>query len=407
MKKSDNWCYAYFPYGIAFGMFSVLVPLYLVESLGGNLLDLGVMTATATLLGIPASILFGQLPDRFGRTKPFILAAFLSLSLLFFLLSEARSILVFQILYVLLTITDSLHPPSTSVLIAESYHKKSWGTAFSKYNFVVGFAQALGLAFCSLFIRDIGYQTMLWIGGPLALASFLLALIVVEEPPIYVERWISRLERPINEVSNLSYQLGAQSHYPTDSQRRLRMEQSPRMFQVGFGFMMFSLAATCAFTSLPVYLTRKAFMSPSVVFTVFLVRSVVGTLSYVVVGRWISGHNGEAAVKAAAGLRVFLVLLLSTIPLASVSLSPFVAAIILSSVAFSWSLFSVGKNVMIMEYASEGTIGTYDALDGLGSMVGGLLGGAIPAMYGFDMLFVIGSVLFAFTFLVFIKGLKH
>jgi len=407
MEKHGNWYYAYFPYGIAFGIFSVLSPLYLVEILGGSLFDLGVMISISTLFGIPASILFGRLPDRFGRTKPFILAAFLSLSLLFFLLSEVRSILVFQILYALLTVADTLHPPSTSVLIAESYQKKSWGTAFSRYNFVVGVAQALGLAFCSLFITNVGYRTMLWIGGPLSLASFLIALIVVEEPPLYVERWISRLERPIDEVSSLSYQLDAQSYSPARNSRRIRLEQSPRMFHLGIGFMMFSLAATCAFTSLPVYLTRKAFMLPSVVFTVFLVRSVVGTFSYIIVGRWISGHNGEAAVKAAAGLRVLLVLLLATISLVPIHLSPFIATIILSSLAFSWSLFSVGRSTVIMEYASEGTIGTYDALDGLGSMVGGLLGGAVSAMYSFEILFVAGSAFFALAFLLFIKGSRH
>ena len=99
-EKSNTLYLAYFPYSIAFGMFPVLIPLYLVDSLKGSLLDLGLMIAAATLLGIPASIFFGKLPDRFGRTKPFILTSFLSTSLLLFFLSEAKNVVAFQALYV-------------------------------------------------------------------------------------------------------------------------------------------------------------------------------------------------------------------------------------------------------------------------------------------------------------------
>ena len=50
---------------------------------------------------------------------------------------------------------------------------------------------------------------------------------------------------------------------------------------------------------------------------------------------------------------------------------------------------------IVMEYASEGTLGAYEAIDGLGSMAGGLLGGAIPAIYDFNVLFIVCSAIFA------------
>lgn len=404
MGRSSAWHYAYFPYSVAFSILSILIPLYLIDSLGGSLLDLGLLTSATALFGIPASIFFGRLPDRFGRTKPLILASFLSTSLLIFLLSEAKDILTFQILYISTTITDSLHTPSTNVLIAESYHKESWGRTFARYNFVVGIASALGLAISSVFITSIGYRTMLWICGPLVLASFIIALLFVEEPPIYVERWISRLERPIDEVTSLAYQLDVQRYLPGETRATPRLEKSPRMVYVGLGFMTFSLAATCTFTSLPIYLTRRASIQPSTVFTIFLIRSIIGTFCYIIAGKWISLHNGEAAVKAATGMRILLALSLPTIAFAP-TLSPLVATIILSSFASSWSLFSVGRSTVIAEYASDGSLGSYEALDKLGNMVGGLLGGLIPAIYGFDTLFVVCSALFASAFLLFIRGL--
>lgn len=407
MSKQGAWYLAYFPYGLVFGILPVLVPLYFVGSLGGSLLDLGIMISMATLLGIPASIFFGQLPERFGRTKPFILASFISTGILLFFLTEVKNILLFQIIYILIALADSLHPPSTSVFIAESYQKRSWGVAFAKYNFVVGIATALGLGICSIFIQSIGYQTMLWISGFLLLTSFIIALLLVEEPPIYVERWISRLERPVDEVSTLAYQLDAQKYLSGERHGTLKIRGRPRMAQVGLGFMMFSFAATCAFISFPIYLMTNASISSSMVFTIFLTRSLIGTFTYIIAGKLINENNGDTTIKAATGIRILLVILLPTITIVPSSLSPVIAAMILSLFSISFSLFSLGKSIVIMDYASEGTLGTYDALDGLGNMTGGLLGGIIPAIYGFNTLFLICPVFFACALMLFISGLRR
>ena len=406
-SKRKTWYFAYLPYSIAFGILPVLVPLYFVSSLGGSLFDLGVMTSIAILFGIPASVFFGRLPERFGRTKPFILASFLLTGFLLIFLYETKSVIVFQILYVLITVTDYLHPSSTNVLIAESYHRKSWGPAFAKYNFIAGVATAIGLTICSIYVTSIGYRTMLLISGPLVLISFFIAIFLVEEPPIFIERWISRFERPIDEVSSLAYQLDAQKYQSGESHRILKIGESPKMIHVGLGFMAFSFAGTYAFTSFPIYLSRNVLISPSTVFIIFLARSVVGTFSYLIAGKFISGQNSDSAIKVATGMRILLVLLLPTITFVPSSLSPFIAAVILSLFAFSWSLYSIGRSTVIMEYAKEGTLGTYEALDGIGSMAGGLLSGAIPAIYGFDTLFLTSSVFFASSLILFIRGLRH
>ena len=406
MKKGSAWYFAYFPHSVAFSILSVLVPLYLVDSLGGSLFDLGVMTAAAALFVIPASILFGKLPGRFGRAKPFILASFLSTGLLTLLLSEAKTIPLFQALFVLMTVADSMRITPTNLFIAEFHPRKSWGRAFARYHFVLGAASATGLAACSLFITSVGYKTMLWTCGPLVLASSLIALLLVDDPPLYVERWLSRLERPIDEVTSLSYQLDAQGHLLGGVRAMPRLGGRLSVVHAGLGFTMFSFAANCAFTSLPVYLTKKASMSSQTVFTIFLIRSIVGTVSYIIAGKWVSGRSGEAAVKSATGLRVLLALLLPAIAVIPTPTSPLVAAIILSSFSFSFALFAIGRSMVVMEYASEGSLGAYEALDGLGSMVGGLLGGIIPAVYDFNILFLTCSALFASALLLFIKGLR-
>ncbi|MFQ6074720.1 MAG: MFS transporter [Candidatus Bathyarchaeia archaeon] len=402
-ERRDSWCYAYLSHSVASSIMSVLIPLYLFDFLGGSLFDLGVMIALATLLRVPVSILGVQLPERFGKLKPFMMISFLSSGLMLFLLAGTRDILLFQIFYILLSPLDSVHPASKSVLVAESYQRKGWEAALARYNFMEGAASALGLALCGAFIAGVGYPGMLKICGLLILTSLLLTPIFVRDPPLYVERWLARIERPVDEANTLSHYMGF-----SGLQSRIRRVHSekPRMGHFCFGHMAFSFAASCAFTSLPIYLYKMALIPTSKVFTVFLSRSISGALSYPIVGRLIGGGGDKGAVKAGAGLRIFLSLFTPSIALVSLSLSPLISIIILSLAAFSRALYSVGSNTLVLEYASEDTQGIYMALGGLGAAIGGFFGGIIASVYGFDSMFMASAIIFILAFLLFRRGLR-
>lgn len=81
------------PNGVAQGILGTLIPLYLIQGLQANLVDLGVMTFTASLLLIPASILLGSLPDRDRASKPYILLSYLSASILLFIMASRTSVI--------------------------------------------------------------------------------------------------------------------------------------------------------------------------------------------------------------------------------------------------------------------------------------------------------------------------
>ena len=129
-----------------------------------------------------------------------------------------------------------------------------------------------------------------------------------------------------------------------------------------------------------------------------------GSLSYVLVGRWIEEREGGSAVKVASIARAVFVLLLPSI--AFLPSRPIGAVLLLSAITVSWSLYYVGSSTVIINYASEGSTGVYDALGGLGNVVGGLLRGLIPAMFSFNLLFIMASALFSIGFLIFWKSIS-
>ena len=381
-------------------MLPTLIPLYFVEYLKGSIFDFGVMSAISTLFSALTSLYAGQLPEKYRKVKPFIVISFLLSSIFLFALTKASNIYFFQIFYILLGVANSIYPPSARILIAEKYQKADWSKIFAQHNLIVGLSNTLGLAICSLYVTGLGYGALLSICVPLVFISFLVALVVVNDPPIYVERWLSRVSRVAADVESFSYWLGNKG-----SAGRFGLKPTVDMALFGLGTLIFTLASSAFGSSLSIFFSSVVLMSPPTIFTIFFGRSLIGSISYIVVGRLIGEEGGKNAVKVASITRAVLVFLLPFLVFLP-QLVPIVAVSLLSAVNFSWSLYSLGYSTVIIDYATEGSTGVYDALGSFGSVVGALLSGIIPAMFSFNLLFMLASAMFLIAFLIFWKSIS-
>jgi predicted MFS family arabinose efflux permease len=113
------------------------------------------------------------------------------------------------------------------------------------------------------------------------------------------------------------------------------------------------------------------------------------------------GGNGGVSVKLGTMMRVLLVLLLPVTLILPMPLSAIFVAIILSLVAVSWSIYSVGYGIVTILYAQSGSLGLYDAFASLGGAIGNYTGGLIPTIYGFEALFIFSGILFAAALVIF------
>lgn len=363
-------------------------------------MDYGVMSSSAVVILIPASIYLGRFPDRYQRSKPFILASYLATGVILFLMSTTRSIFMFQVLYVLMNLSNYISGPATSILIAESYERSSWGRMIGKQRFVEGFAQATGLGLCTFAANALGYGNLLGATPYLVFASFLVALLAIRDPSLYVERFLSRLEGPMEDVEALSFRFNSRGGISKSRFSSSHLGETPKMGVFGIGMILFAFAASIAFTSLPIFLTQKAGFSASLVFGVFFARSLAETFSYLINSRLVT-RSGGMAVKGAATIRIIVVLSLSLIPVLAMPASVLLSLMILPMIAFSWSLYSLGTEVIMVQYAGSGGLGVYDAMASIGSSIGGFLGGALPFIVGFEPLFMISSLVFAVALIAF------
>jgi predicted MFS family arabinose efflux permease len=371
--------------------------------LKASLVDLGVMNFIATGLIIPASPYLGRLPDRYGKVKLFIIVSFMAVSLLIFLMSITTDAKIFQLLYVLMCIFKYVEDPATRILVAESFDQTRWVTVLSKLNFFASIAGVIGLAFCSLTVNIIGYKNLLILASFLTIISLFLAFITIQEPPVYFERMLGRLNRPINDVEALSFHITSEGSLVPAWKGRLKIGKEPRMTLLGLGRALFAFSASNALTSLPVYLLEKAGLLNSTIFTIFLIRGIFGAIGYLSSIKIV--ENGGRAVKIATGMRVILVSLIPVCAKLPKPLSILTIALLLSMISLSWSIYSIGLEIVTISYAPPGRLGVYDALTSLGNALGSFSSGFIPTIYGFNIMFGISSVLFAFSLLLFIFGL--
>jgi hypothetical protein len=317
-----------------------------------------------------------------------------------FTLSRVTDLLLFQVLYVLLEVANTIYVPSTRIFIAETLQRVDWSWMFARHNLIIGLGKTTGLALCSLLVSMVGYGALLSLCAPLVFTSFIIVAIVLKDPPFYVERWLSRISRPIDDVASVSFRLSN-----IGRSQQFRFKPSINVVVFGVGTLIFAIASSSAFLSLPIFFNAILLMTPSVTFAVLMFRSLFGAFSYIIVEKWSSQWRDGDAVKVASFARGILVLLFPTLPVLSL-FAPLVAVVLLSAVALSWALYSVNRSTIMLDYSPTGSLGVHGALRKLGSMVGVFLSGLIPTLFSFNVLFVLASLLFVISFFIFWKSIS-
>ncbi len=74
------------------GANSLLMPLFITIALGGSVRDVGLVASAASLAGVPASIFWGNLSDRWKRRKYFLIFGFSGVAISLFLMGFAQNI---------------------------------------------------------------------------------------------------------------------------------------------------------------------------------------------------------------------------------------------------------------------------------------------------------------------------
>lgn len=398
----QTWYYALLPGEMALGLFSILLPLYVVGELNGSLVEVGMAAAVAGFSSIPASIFWGYLSDKMRRCKVIVVSSLLILSFLFILLSKVKSIGELLILSAMLGVFRSASPSVAGILIAESTSRSEWDSNVARYRFTLALGSLIGLVTGTLLVASYGYRGLLILGGIFIFTSLILSLFLVEDPPWMVERKFLRFERVVGVVNRVSFIIGWEDRLKPQFIRKFTGSDSPILFCLGV--LMFSFATQMTFTPLPIFFLNVG-VSSSSIFFVFLFNSLGSLFGYIFCEGWIENHGERRAVQVSSLFRAFLFPLISAFIYLPYTASLTLAILILVLIGVFWSMFTISTNVLCMEIIPEGRVGFYTGVIELGSATGMLVGGFISMLLGFNLLFMLSGILFTLSFIIFKLGL--
>ncbi|MDD1743020.1 MAG: MFS transporter [Methanomassiliicoccales archaeon] len=391
--------------------------MFLSEGLGGNVAQVGIISAISSMASVPANIIWGNLSDTLKQRKVFVLIGFIGLAIPLLLMGLATDITTYYLANFILGGISAAAAPVGTVLVLESFDKKEWGKRLGDFSRVGGIGWLLGLTIGTIWLNfmvgdgAITAMRMLFIGASLlALLSVVLAWKWVKEPKAKIER--KDLANVIK-VPFISFERGRYTptrvlHVIKISAKNLNPRNFPRNLKIYFVVMFLAFTGFLTFyVGLPIFLSQQLHLSLSEVFIVYVASSTVSAITYSQAGKWSSRIGSKRLQQISFAGRIILfpsMFLVTLLDLDLISLI-LVLCVMHGLIGFCWANLSVAGNVLVsnMSYCDFRTesLGMYCSIQGIASVAGSLLGGFLANYFGYLDTFLVASgfVIIAFVLL--------
>jgi MFS family permease len=390
------WRLGFFFHETAFGLLSVFIPLYVI-TLGGSLVDIGIMTSAALFAAIPASLFWGYICDRTRRYKVYILLSFISAAIFLCLFTFTTSISLFTVLYVVMSAFHVAHEAPKNVLIAEHYSREEWEKSYAFYEGFTEIGWLLGLLLGFL-VSAIGFgsNSILLLCSGLNLTAFVLSIFLLADPLLIFERRLVSIEKKIDHTYR-----GVWAASKVLDGMPLREKLGGESFLAfSSGLLLFSLASSLFYAPLPIFFSQNLALPTSMVFVIYMLNSGGGVAGYFFAGKGTMHTEEKAQMRRVVLLRSVLVF--SLVTLVQIAVYPtLAAAIILVLMGFAYALYYVFTLSLSMELIPTGRTGLFDVLVGAGGACGSFLGPFLAQMFGFLPQFLMASTIFFLAYVTF------
>ena len=426
---SRRWLVSWGLAAVAFGGASLIVPLYVVE-LGGDAFTLGILFAASSFVGVPGALVFGNLADRTGKRRVFVLAAIAVVTVTMAVIPLLESIPAVIVTYSLLWLGFAAALPVLTLLVVAGEPESSWSPLIARLNEFQGIGWALGLALGfaisaigARYVDTITAQRVFFATCATSAGIGLLAALRTL-PPDPGERDAAgaadaagagpagsaaaargpsrrRLQRFVRRAPALSIRGASFPFAPARfDPRGLR----PRRFVDRFtpALATYFLAVFLVFTGfgaffapLPAYLTAVGYGS-SGTFALYLALNVAAALFF----RRASGlidafglFRAHVGGLFARGLSFPVVAVLgAALGASTLGIGGF--TLLFDVIGLTWAVIAVSAATLVTTLTPDAirgeALGVYGALVAVGGGVGGLLGGGL-ARFGYPVVFVVAG----------------
>jgi MFS family permease len=389
------WRLGFFFHEMGSGLLSIFLPLYIVQiSPANGLFYVGIMSALALFVVIPASFFWGYLCDRTRRYKRYILLSFLGAAVFLYLFTLATDVVLLILLYAVMSMLHVAHEAPKNVLISELYSREDWEKSFAFYEGFTEVGSLIGLLL-GFFMSTYGLgpiNTLLVCSG-LNLVALVLSMMLVRDPALIFERGLVGIEKTIDFTSHGVF-LASKILDGMSVREKLRRENVTAFC---FGLILFSLATSILFTPMPIFIsniTKAALLPAGLVFAIYVLSSGGGVAGYALARIRSTRSTGKANLSRIVIFRSLLAFLLIAALQISANVAVGLATMILILMGFAYAIFLVSTLSLSMELIPAGKAGLFNVLIGIGGACGSFIGPFIAQASSFLNVFIIAGVVF-------------
>ncbi|MCX7750555.1 MAG: MFS transporter [Candidatus Bipolaricaulota bacterium] len=410
--RAPRWYWAYVLGNAAMGAASALLPLYAYH-LGAKAGSVGTLAAVGSVVNVGASLLWGRVLDATPRRRAFVALSFFGVGVAYLvlpLITRTRELYLVNAGVALSWMAGS----SVSILLLlAGFPKERWEEEIARFNVYCGVGWTVGLALGAGWTAGLvrwlgegwGLRSLGLVVGALALGGMAVAARTVRDPGVRIEtKSLRDLALAVGNFLYERFRYGpAELHDALRPANLVRFLQGrtafgPDLVLVYYAAFLAFVGFSMVFAPFPVFVREKLRWPSELVFALYVAHHGVSVVAFGwarrAVGRW--GHRPAAALALLGRTGMFVGFALTT-PLVARWLLPALWAL----AGATWAFFQLSVTAIVSRLSPPGLqgqgLGIYNAVAGLGNVLGALAGGFVADFIGFPAAFLLGAMLMVVT----------
>lgn len=412
---TNRWLYAWGMGSVALGAASLLVPLYVV-ALGGDPVALGLLAASAALVGTPGALLWGRVADRTPNRRAVVVGSLLGTAAALGALPLLESVGAVLAVNAVLWFVSAAAGPVLTLLVVADAPESAWPQRIASLNRYQGFGWAAGLVLGTAWLGALAPR----FASPLVARRWLFWACagITAVAAVAAQRWMpgptDRRELGRNDRRRISRTISRthrnvkaatfvfspnRLYWATHGVRPRRVVRrfTPRLAAYFLAVALFSTGFAAFWAPLPAFLSGAGFGGDAT-FGLYFATSGTSAVCYGAVGRLSSRldlrlfQSGALGVRAASFPAVALVTAWVGIVGAAATAGVF------ALLGATWAVVAVTGTALVTRLAPSSirgeALGVHAALVAAAGGVGGLLGGW-TATFGYAVAFGVAGGLVA------------
>ncbi|MEM2145543.1 MAG: MFS transporter [Candidatus Jordarchaeaceae archaeon] len=194
MSQTENrplWFWVFTPVNASIGIFLTLLPIY-VLNLGGNVVEVGIVTSSFLLSQVPSFLVWGCILDLFPSRKKYIVFSYITMSAILALLYLYGQLRFLPFFVAVFGFIFALPPQATNLLIMEIFTKTKWPKMLAEISFVSITGYVFGVIIGIIWSSFYELKDLIILSAIPPLISGILVLKFVHEPTMISEKEVSK-----------------------------------------------------------------------------------------------------------------------------------------------------------------------------------------------------------------------